>query len=66
MISFVIQACLIADPSQCKDHRFPLNEEYDQTSCMMQAPPYIAKWADDHPGWTVKSWRCAPSAEKDI
>ena len=66
MISFVISACLIADPGQCKDHTFPLDAEYDQTSCMMQAPPYIAKWADEHPAWSVKAWRCAPSDEKGI
>ncbi len=66
MISFVISACLVAQPGQCKDYNFPLNDEYDQTSCMMNAPPYIAKWADEHPAWTVKSWRCAPSDEKGI
>ena len=66
MISFIIQACLIADPKVCKDYSFPLDAGYDKTSCMMQAPPYIAKWSDEHPAWTVKSWRCAPSEEKNI
>lgn len=66
MVSFVIQACLITNPASCKDHTYPLDAEYDQTSCMMNAPPYIAKWAEEHPAWQVKSWRCAPSQEKGI
>jgi hypothetical protein len=32
---------------------------------MMQAPPYIAQWADEHPGARVTRWRCAfPGDEK--
>ena len=65
MISFVITACLLSDPAVCKDHNFPLNEDYDQTSCMMQAPPYIAKWADEHPAWQVKSWKCSSASESE-
>jgi hypothetical protein len=27
--------------------------------CMMQAPPYIAQWSDQHPATRVTRWRCA-------
>jgi hypothetical protein len=32
--------------------------------CMMQAPPYIAAWSENHPAARVASWRCAyPGAD---
>jgi hypothetical protein len=27
--------------------------------CMMQAPPYIAQWVNEHPAAHVTRWRCA-------
>ena len=66
MISFVISACLLSDPHVCKDYSFPLDEGYDQTSCMMEAPPYVAKWTGEHPAWQVKSWKCKSGDESEL
>jgi len=33
---------------------------------MMQAQPYLAQWAGDHPGYRVTNWRCAwPDQEEE-
>jgi hypothetical protein len=32
----------------------------------MNAPPHFAKWAEEHPGWKIKRWRCTDSSENDI
>ena len=66
MINFVISACLISSPAVCKDHNIPLDGEYDQKSCMMSAPPYLAQWASDHPAWEIKRWKCVPGNQNDI
>ena len=34
--------------------------------CMMQAPPYIAQWADEHPAERVTRWRCAFPGDQKI
>ena len=54
------------DPGVCKDYRIPLSSDVDPSRCAMQAPPYFAQWNEEHPGWTIKKWRCTTSSENDI
>ncbi len=65
MITIIISACLISDPGTCKDYRIPLEADIDETKCAYFAPPHFGKWADEHPGWTIKKWRCTPGFVKD-
>lgn len=65
MMTIVLSACLMAEPSTCKDHRIALDGDMDTTSCAMYAPPFFAKWAEDHPGWVIKKWKCVPAALND-
>ena len=32
----------------------------------MAAPPYIAKWIDEHPKWTAVRWRCDYPGKREI
>ena len=65
MMTIILSACLVADPNQCKDFRLPLDVDMDSTHCAMSAPPYFAKWMDDHPAWQVVRWTCVPASVND-
>jgi hypothetical protein len=66
MLAIILSACLSNDPQVCRYYRIVLNSNSDPTTCAMNAPPHFAKWAEEHPGWMIKRWRCAPSTENDI
>jgi hypothetical protein len=65
MLALVVFACLTATPSECRDHRVPLDAAVDPTRCMLMALPFVAKWADEHPGWEVRKFECRPASESD-
>jgi hypothetical protein len=65
MMTIILTACMISDPNVCKDHRMPVDGDMDVTQCAMHAPPYIAQWADQHPEWQFKSWKCMPGNLND-
>jgi hypothetical protein len=65
MLALVLSACLVSDPAQCRDHKVPLDNAVDPTRCVMFAPPFVAKWADEHPGWEIKKFECRPTTEND-
>ena len=33
-------------------------EQMSPMTCMMQAQPELAKWANEHPKWQVSKWKC--------
>lgn len=66
MIAIIISACLAGDPGTCKTYKIPLSEGVDPSSCMMHAPPHIAKWAGEHPGLVITKFQCRPANENDI
>ena len=66
MIIIVISACLIADPSVCKDHRVPLLRNIDPAQCAQDALPHFAGWAAAHPAWTIKRWRCTTASVEEL
>jgi hypothetical protein len=66
MLAIIISACLAQDPASCKDYRIPLSEGFEPNSCMMHAPPHLAKWADEHPGLVIAKFQCRPATDKDI
>ncbi len=65
MLTIVISACLIAEPASCKDYKLPVDGDMDTTQCAMMAPPFLANWADAHPQWQVKKWKCQPTTMND-
>ena len=66
MISIIISACLISNPNVCKDYRVPLASNVDAKGCLFQAQPHLPKWAEAHPKWAIKSWRCASGDYQDL
>jgi hypothetical protein len=66
MIAIVISVCLLSDPGVCRDETIPLASEVSPTRCIMTAPPHVAQWNEEHPGWRVVRWRCGPSGRRDI
>lgn len=58
MIALIIHACLLSDPATCRDYEIPVLASTQPTVCALHAPPHFAKWAEEHPEWTIKRWRC--------
>ncbi|PSC05331.1 hypothetical protein SLNSH_09005 [Alsobacter soli] len=58
MIALIITVCAIALPAQCQDEHLPMASGASPRQCAMSAPPYIAKWVDEHPQWRVVRWHC--------
>jgi hypothetical protein len=64
LVELVLTVCTLAQPAQCEDRHFQFVDQGSLMHCMVQAPPYIAHWSDEHPGRQVVKWRCAyPNAE---
>ena len=66
MLAIILSACLANDPNVCKDYKISLDAGIDPTTCVTDAPPYFAKWAEEHPGWRIKRWRCTSASEENI
>ena len=60
MVVLVFMACALSNPNACEEKR--LTFEYTGEtlrSCIMQAQPYLAQWAGEHPNLRVAKWHCA-------
>ncbi len=66
MLAIILSACLTNDPAVCKDYRIAVNPDLDATQCALYAPPHFAQWAVEHPGWTIRKWRCTTVQDNDI
>ena len=49
MIELILTVCALNAPSQCDEQRLQFVSQESLMQCMMQAPPYIAQWSDQHP-----------------
>jgi hypothetical protein len=58
LIELIITVCALAQPSQCEEQHLQFAEAGSPAQCAMAAPPYIAKWVDEHPKWRAVRWRC--------
>lgn len=59
MIELVVSVCMIDQPSRCKDVRLNFEAEtVTANQCMMYGQFEMAKWAGDHPNWTIQKWHC--------
>jgi len=66
VIAILFTVCLVGDPGTCRDHKITLTPGVTLTQCMMNAPPHIAQWSEEHPGWHVERWRCGNASREDI
>ncbi len=59
MIELIISVCMFAQPDVCKDvHLTYSAENMTPFQCLMRGQPEIAQWANGHPKWQVRRWRC--------
>jgi hypothetical protein len=63
MIELILTVCALSAPSECDERRFEFASQESLMQCMMQAPPYIAEWSNQHPATRVMRWRCAYPGE---
>ena len=66
MLAIILSACLVSDPGVCRDYKIQLQEQVDSLTCAMRAAPYFVPWSEEHPGWQIKRWHCAPVSEDNI
>jgi hypothetical protein len=62
MIELVFVACMIVRPEACEENTLSFLSQADPQSCMAQAPPALATWTGEHPGYRIASWRCQDAA----
>ena len=58
MLAIILQACLVTSPGTCQEHQIPIMSGGTTMRCAMIAPIRFARWADQHPNWQIKKWRC--------
>lgn len=55
----VLIACLISDPTSCKQFNIHFNgHATTPMQCMMVSMQELAKWKDQHPQYMPKKWKC--------
>jgi hypothetical protein len=57
-VDLIVLACTLADPSACHEYHLLFQSEGSLRNCTMQAPPYLARWAEEHPRFRVVRWHC--------
>ena len=58
LVDLILLACTLANPSACREFHVLFQSSGSLRSCMMQAQPYLAQWAGEHPKWSAVRWRC--------
>lgn len=58
MIELFFVACLSSSSVECEERSLLFSPEISQRTCMMKAPPELAKWVAAHPRWRVAEWSC--------
>lgn len=66
MIELVFVACLKTMPSRCEERSLAYLPEMTLFSCMIQAQPQLARWAEMHPGLTVSRWSCQQGDAREV
>ena len=65
LIDLIIFACSISNPTACQEQHVLFESAGSLRTCMVQAPPYLAAWAGEHPGVRIARWRCDwPDSER--
>jgi hypothetical protein len=66
IVELVVMVCSLLNPTVCSEKHFTFESNGSLKSCMMQAQPYLAQWAGDHPNERIASYRCAwPGQERE-
>jgi hypothetical protein len=65
LVDLILLACTVANPNTCHEYHLTFQTSGSLRSCMMQAQPYLAQWAGEHPGLTIMRWHCAWPGQED-
>ena len=66
-IELVLTICLADKPASCREENLHFEDMGGPVTCMLQAPPRIARWSAEHPKLRVVKWRCEYASEgRDI
>ncbi|WP_414463780.1 hypothetical protein RLW55_10075 [Hyphomicrobium sp. B1] len=66
MLAIFVSACLVRDPSVCREFKIQVDAGIDSMTCVVQAPLQFGFWAKEHPGWQISRWRCGAASENKI
>ena len=58
MIELVFVACLMAEPSVCREQQLRSWNASSPATCMRYAPGSLAQWRTTHPKWRIRKWAC--------
>lgn len=59
MAELLIIACLLKDPTVCESFPVPFMRPITIMQCMFEGQLRMKSWADRHPRWQVRRWKCA-------
>jgi hypothetical protein len=59
MVDLIVLVCSILSPDSCSEKHFLLEINGNLNTCVMQAQPYLAQWAGEHPNDRIAKWHCA-------
>ncbi len=68
IVELIVTVCALANPNACSEKRFAFEATGSLKACLMEAQPYLAQWAGEHPDQRVAAFHCAwPDQEgKDL
>lgn len=66
-IILAFTACLQAAPDDCRERELAFAaESLTVLQCTMGAHIPLSQWADQHPKWRVRDYRCLTSDEREV
>ena len=65
LIELNVTVCALSLPNQCEDQHFSFLADMSLNQCVMNAPPHISQWTNEHPKWVAIRWRCDYGGSKE-
>jgi hypothetical protein len=59
LVDLILLACLLANPSECREFHVLFQASGSLQGCAIRAQPYLAQWAGAHPAYRIARWHCA-------
>ena len=64
MIQLLMTVCAAASPYHCKEEAMVFAEPgLTAYMCVLKGQLEIAKWSEQHPGWTVRRYSCTRAGQ---
>jgi hypothetical protein len=64
MVDLVVIVCALTNPGACQERHLLFQSSGSLRACMVQAEPWLAQWAGEHPSLRIAKWHCAwPGSE---